>query len=297
LFASFEQILTDQESNQADVFDPDTILGTITELLEGKIGNPPKDQDSIDAIIKDGEKRYSEKTPPGYLDAKKASDQTSEYTYGGIVYQREYGDFIIWKQLLAESKDRNLEYVVFLTDDKKDDWWWMINGKHLGPRPELRDEIHRLAGVKLFHLYNSEQFLNVSSEYLDVEVSEESVRAAGDLLEYSSSLGTQESVEDSINNALDTLSPRERRVIQLRFGLDDERTRTLEQVGREFSLTRERIRQIQVRAFRKLRHPSRSRHLVKFLEIPKPEIDPNYLLLLYGIFGEPIEEVEVNDDY
>ena len=63
---------------------------------------------------------------------------------------------------------------------------------------------------------------------------------------------------------LDSLTGRERRVLQLRFGLDDGHARTLEEVGREFGLTRERIRQIEVQALRKLRHPSRSRKLREF---------------------------------
>ena len=59
---------------------------------------------------------------------------------------------------------------------------------------------------------------------------------------------------------------RERRVLQLRFGLEDGRSRTLEEVGRDFGVTRERIRQIEAKALRKLRHPSRSRKLRDFLE-------------------------------
>ena len=60
--------------------------------------------------------------------------------------------------------------------------------------------------------------------------------------------------------------PRERRVLQLRFGLEDGRSRTLEEVGRDFNVTRERIRQIEAKALRKLRHPSRSRKLRDYLE-------------------------------
>ncbi len=63
-----------------------------------------------------------------------------------------------------------------------------------------------------------------------------------------------------------TLNPRERRVLQLRFGLEDGRSRTLEEVGREFGVTRERIRQIEAKALRKLRHPSRSKKLKDYLE-------------------------------
>ncbi len=65
---------------------------------------------------------------------------------------------------------------------------------------------------------------------------------------------------------LDSLTPRERRVLQLRFGLEDGRSRTLEEVGRDFNVTRERIRQIEAKALRKLRHPSRSRKLKDYLE-------------------------------
>ena len=65
---------------------------------------------------------------------------------------------------------------------------------------------------------------------------------------------------------LDTLTPREEKVLQLRFGLDDGRARTLEEVGREFNVTRERIRQIEAKALRKLRHPSRSKKLKDFLD-------------------------------
>ena len=69
-----------------------------------------------------------------------------------------------------------------------------------------------------------------------------------------------------MEGVLDSLTPRERRVLQLRFGLEDGRSRTLEEVGRDFNVTRERIRQIEAKALRKLRHPSRSRKLKDYLE-------------------------------
>jgi RNA polymerase primary sigma factor len=65
---------------------------------------------------------------------------------------------------------------------------------------------------------------------------------------------------------LASLTPRERKVLELRFGLEDGRSRTLEEVGREFNVTRERIRQIEAKALRKLRHPTRSRKLKDYLE-------------------------------
>ena len=73
-------------------------------------------------------------------------------------------------------------------------------------------------------------------------------------------------LKEQIEDVLSTLSPREHRIIQLRFGLEDGRNRTLEEVGKEFGVTRERIRQIEAKAIRKLRHPSRSRKLRDYLE-------------------------------
>lgn len=73
-------------------------------------------------------------------------------------------------------------------------------------------------------------------------------------------------LKEQLTDVLDTLTPREEKVLRLRFGLDDGRARTLEEVGREFNVTRERIRQIEAKALRKLRHPSRSKKLKDFLD-------------------------------
>jgi len=72
-------------------------------------------------------------------------------------------------------------------------------------------------------------------------------------------------LKEQLSDVLGTLTPREEKVLRLRFGIEDGRTRTLEEVGREFSVTRERIRQIEAKALRKLRHPSRSKKLKDFL--------------------------------
>ena len=73
-------------------------------------------------------------------------------------------------------------------------------------------------------------------------------------------------LKEQLTDVLDTLTPREEKVLRLRFGLDDGRARTLEEVGKEFEVTRERIRQIEAKALRKLRHPSRSKKLKDFLD-------------------------------
>ena len=71
---------------------------------------------------------------------------------------------------------------------------------------------------------------------------------------------------EQVEQMLGTLGERERRVLRLRYGLEDGRSRTLEEVGHEFGVTRERIRQIEAKALRKMRHPSRSRKLRDFLD-------------------------------
>ena len=77
---------------------------------------------------------------------------------------------------------------------------------------------------------------------------------------------SQTLLKEQLVEVLGTLTDREQKVLRLRFGLDDGRARTLEEVGKEFSVTRERIRQIEAKALRKLRHPSRSRKLKDYLD-------------------------------
>jgi RNA polymerase primary sigma factor len=73
-------------------------------------------------------------------------------------------------------------------------------------------------------------------------------------------------LQEQLDEVMQTLTDREKKVLALRFGLEDGRSRTLEEVGKEFHVTRERIRQIEAKALRKLRHPSRSRKLKDYLD-------------------------------
>lgn len=81
----------------------------------------------------------------------------------------------------------------------------------------------------------------------------------------------QSMLKDEIHNVLDTLDDRERKILKLRFGITDGTTRTLEEVGSEFNVTRERVRQIESKALRKLRHPTRSRRVKQFLDMAAKE--------------------------
>jgi len=106
---------------------------------------------------------------------------------------------------------------------------------------------------------------------LETPIGEEDDSHLGDFIEDNEAISPADSaayemLKVQLESVLDTLTPREEQVLRLRFGLDDGRTRTLEEVGKEFSVTRERIRQIEAKALRKLRHPSRSKQLRDFLD-------------------------------
>ncbi len=117
------------------------------------------------------------------------------------------------------------------------------------------------------------EIMRVAQEPVSMEtpIGEEEDSHLGDFIEDHEAPAPQEAashtlLKETLGNVLDSLTPREEKVLRLRFGLEDGRSRTLEEVGKEFNVTRERIRQIEAKALRKLRHPSRSKKLKDFLD-------------------------------
>ncbi|WP_368259496.1 RNA polymerase sigma factor RpoD, partial [Enterococcus sp. 2201sp1_2201st1_C11_2201SCRN_220225] len=117
------------------------------------------------------------------------------------------------------------------------------------------------------------EILKIAQEPVSLEtpIGEEDDSHLGDFIEDQEATSpadhaAYELLKEQLEDVLDTLTDREENVLRLRFGLDDGRTRTLEEVGKVFGVTRERIRQIEAKALRKLRHPSRSKQLKDFLE-------------------------------
>lgn len=117
------------------------------------------------------------------------------------------------------------------------------------------------------------EILKIAQEPVSLEtpIGEEEDSHLGDFIEDEDAPAPAEAasfilLKEQLEEVLETLTPREERVLRLRFGLDDGRARTLEEVGQQFGVTRERIRQIEAKALRKLRHPSRSRKLKDYLD-------------------------------
>lgn len=177
--------LSQLNEKQSDVQSDDDLRARIDDLFDGRVGNPPSTQDDLEKLWKEGAERYSRRMPPGYMDQKKEKDgESEEFQFEGMVFRRSFGDLLLWKQTIAHVKENGLKHVIFVTDDEKEDWWWTVDSggnRKIGPRPELTDEITREGGVESFFMYNSEQFLRRSSEFLKVQVPEESISQVRDI--------------------------------------------------------------------------------------------------------------------
>ena len=136
-------------------------------------------------------------------------------------------------------------------------------------RPPSPDEIAKVMGIDSIKAHEIER-ISQDTTSLETPVGKEEDTRLKEFIKDEVTVSpfdsaSQELLKGHIEEVLETLNPRERRVLALRFGLKDGRTRTLEEVGREFGVTRERIRQIEAKALRKLRHPSRSKRLRDYL--------------------------------
>ena len=167
-----------------------------------------------------------------------------------------------------------LAFVVIDPDGVKMDQEVHVLSRHFDAEDDCRDFVRSWGDViRTRGPEKVQEILKISQGPVSLEtpIGEEEDSHLGDFIEDRSGLAPADAasyqlLKEQVNTVLDTLNDREKRVLQLRFGLEDGRSRTLEEVGREFGVTRERIRQIEAKALRKLRHPNRSKKLRDFLE-------------------------------
>ncbi|WP_425414259.1 RNA polymerase sigma factor RpoD [Paenibacillus taiwanensis] len=141
--------------------------------------------------------------------------------------------------------------------------------QELGREPEVEE----IAKEMELSVEKVREIMKISQDPISLEtpIGEENDSKLGDFIEDQDALAPVDSaayefLKEQLGDVLDTLTEREENVLRLRFGLEDGRTRTLEEVGKVFGVTRERIRQIEAKALRKLRHPSRSKRLKDYME-------------------------------
>ena len=142
--------------------------------------------------------------------------------------------------------------------------------QELGRVPTAEEIAERMDGMTPEKVREIQK-ISLEPVSLETPIGEEDDSHLGDFIEDEGVMSpddyaANELLKDELNEVLLELTDREEKVLRLRFGLDDGRTRTLEEVGKEFSVTRERIRQIEAKALRKLKHPSRSKRLKDFLD-------------------------------
>ena len=148
-------------------------------------------------------------------------------------------------------------------------------GKLVAQRLELAKELGADYTINVSHedpVERVREIMKIAQEPVSLEtpIGEEEDSHLGDFIPDEGASEPSEAasftlLKEQLMDVLSTLTPREEKVLKLRFGIEDGRTRTLEEVGKEFNVTRERIRQIEAKALRKLRHPSRSKKLKDFL--------------------------------
>ena len=193
--SSYKKSVTYWDDKQPCVRSHDSIREKLNELTDGRVGSPPESQEWLNEVYKEGEERYQNKIPPGYKDFNKSKSDDNTFSYNGLKYDRQYGDLILWKQLIQKAKDEHVKNVIFVTDDSKEDWWYILESrgkKQIGPHANLQSEIYREAGLNIFHMYNTSTFLESGKKILKLGVHDSSIKDASTMFLQSISRGTRE---------------------------------------------------------------------------------------------------------
>lgn len=160
----FKEVNTEVENSikkYCDFLQNDTIYTELTVIFGDKITSEFTEE-KLQTIYIEGEKRYEKKLPPGFEDEKTKQGN------------RKYGDLVLWKQIIKKAKE-DKKPIILITDERKKDWWWKIkDGRNMGPRQELVEEMKREANVE-FHMYSSERFLSYGLDHLKERVNKKAL--------------------------------------------------------------------------------------------------------------------------
>lgn len=255
VFDKVEKEVEEQIESFKKMPDSDKIFDKIDKLFNGKITGK-FDEKRIKQIYQEGKLRFDKKIPPGYEDHKKPED-------------KRYGDLIFWLQILEKSKTEK-KSIILISDERKEDWIWKLkNGKTIGPRQELVEEMKSFSG-KDFHIYSSERFLNFGQMYLQENVNDKAIQEIESIkrldleaqvkrLEELSerailkSKEHQKALNERIETYLEQLSPREADVFRLNMGMGSEEAMSLREIAEIFDLSPSMISKIKKSAVEKLR--------------------------------------------
>ncbi|HCE1499471.1 TPA: DUF4935 domain-containing protein [Vibrio parahaemolyticus] len=243
--SSYKKSVSYWDDKQPCVRSHDSIREKLNDLTESKVGEAPENQEWLESLYNEGKERYENKIPPGYKDNSKSKSEQNSFTYNGLKYDRQYGDLILWKQLINKAKDEKVKSVIFVTDDSKEDWWYILESrgkKQIGPHANLQSEIYREANLDLFHMYNTSSFLESGKKILKLGVHDSSIQDANTMFLQSlsrvtrkleSDLSEKEREKRYFTNALRSLKDYDKyRDLELRYqygSLDDEEIQELKE--------------------------------------------------------------------
>lgn len=171
------------QETELNLISSDPVRDRLDAIFRDKIGPAPKTQQELDELCRNVAERYQSKIPPGWKDAETKKDQS--FYSDHLHYQNANGDLIFWRQLITHLKSNEIKNVILVTNENKEDWWWKESGEIVGPLSELMREIRREAGVELFWMYKTDQFLKTSQDYTsqNFEVSAEAVAEVREVVE------------------------------------------------------------------------------------------------------------------
>ncbi|WP_066163849.1 PIN-like domain-containing protein [Aliarcobacter cryaerophilus] len=180
IISKYDNFINEENTKQPEVRSGDKIRKDIYKVFNGKIGSKPDGQEWLDNIYKNGEIRYKNNIPLGYKDKIKSNSDDNLFSYSNLNYNSQFGDLIIWNQIIEKAKDSEIKNVIFISDDMKEDWMYIVNSngkKVIGCRAELREEIFTKSNINNFIILQSHEFIRkynkISKTQIDVNSIEE----------------------------------------------------------------------------------------------------------------------------